>query len=280
MKKNYLWTSLRSRLHLVNHQGGGPYHWLFLPGGPGLGSESLNQLTQLLQLPGAIWHLDLPGDGSNLTSNNAEYFSRWSEALVEAVEALDNVILVAHSTGGMYALATPALEKRLMGLVLMDSAPNASWQKIFMEYVREHPLAEVEKLQKIYNASPGNKILKELMIASSPYLFTETGLKKGVFMLENLPINYETCKWSAKHFDFTYQAKWIPKNIPTLILGGEKDHITPLSLFALSEDFQRENILIREICKAGHYPWMDNPEQISLVFREYCQMYLNGKYLT
>jgi len=271
MKKSYLWTALKSRLHLVNNQGGSACHWVFLPGGPGLGSESLSKLTELLQLPGSLWHLDLPGDGSNITTNNAEHFSHWSEALVEAVQTFDKVILVAHSTGGMYALATPALEKLLTGLVLMDSAPDASWQPIFMEYVKQHPLAEVEKWQQIYSASPNNELLKKLTLASAPYLFTKAGLKNGIAMLKTLPVNYETCEWSAQYFDGTYKAKWIPKNIPTLILGGDEDHITPLRLFTQSKDFQRNNILIREIKNAGHYPWIDNPDDIHLVFKEYCQ---------
>ncbi|WP_019218073.1 alpha/beta fold hydrolase [Legionella tunisiensis] len=163
---------------MIRSQGGKPYHWVFLPGGPGLGSESLDGLTKILHLPGTIWHLDLPGDGSNLTSNDRESFSQWSAALVEALAALDNVILVAHSTGGMYALATEKLEGLLTGLILMDSAPDASWQQIFMDYVKQHPIAEVEALQKIYADAPDNNKLKELVIASAPYLFNATGLKK------------------------------------------------------------------------------------------------------
>ncbi|HEY4831240.1 MAG TPA: alpha/beta hydrolase, partial [Waddliaceae bacterium] len=117
MLKNYLWTKLKARLQLIRTTPSANFNWLFLAGGPGLGSESLGPLTQLLKLPGTMWNLDLPGDGSNLTSDDHHYFSRWSEALTESVNALDNVILVAHSTGGMYALATPALQKMLTGLV-------------------------------------------------------------------------------------------------------------------------------------------------------------------
>jgi pimeloyl-ACP methyl ester carboxylesterase len=137
MQKKYLWTKLKARLQLIRTTPGANLNWLFLAGGPGLGSDSF---TQLLNLPGAMWNLDLPGDGSNVTTNDSEYFSHWSEALVEAVGTLDNVILVAHSTGGMYALATPALEKIVTGLVLMDSAPDSSWQQVFMEFVTQHHL--------------------------------------------------------------------------------------------------------------------------------------------
>lgn len=220
---------------------------------------------------GTVWHLDLPGDGSNITLHEGS-FSQWSNALIEAVEALENVILVAHSTGGMYALAESRLENLLMGLVLMDSAPDASWQSMFMKYVKQHPIANVEELQKIYRENPNNDVLKNLIVASAPYLFTTAGLKKGIELLETLPFNYKSYEWSAKHFDSIYKAKWIPKIIPTLIIAGDSDHITPLSLFTESKYFQHDAILVREIKNAGHYPWVENPDQVIETFHEYCRM--------
>src|ERR1700733_4332531 len=98
MIKKYLWTKSKARLNLVKTQRGENYNWLFLPGGPGLGSESLNGLAEILHLPGSVWHVDFPGDGSNTTTDDAEYFSHWSEALIEVTSALENVILVAHSS--------------------------------------------------------------------------------------------------------------------------------------------------------------------------------------
>jgi len=270
MKKSYLWTTLRARLHLV-HSAPGKYHWLFLPGGPGLGSESLNGLADILQLPGTVWHVDFPGDGSNTTPNDAEYFSRWSEALVEVASALENVIVVAHSSGGMFSLATPALEDILTGLVLMDSAPDASWQQFFGRYVKEHPLAEAEKLQALYDADPSNETLKKLTIACAPYFSTKKSAQAIILLLESLPFNYKTHLWAAENFDQTYKAKWVPRAMPALIFAGDQDPITPLTLFLASPDFQRENILIRKIDNASHFPWVDNPAQVKQVFREYCE---------
>ena len=267
----YLWTSLKARLHYIKSAEGTPFNWVFLPGGPGLGSESLSGLTSLLQLPGTIWHLDLPGDGSNITENDSHYFSHWSDALVEAVESLDKVILVAHSTGGMYAVATAKLKGLLTGLVLMDSAPDASWQQFFMDYVKKHPIEALEKLQAEYVEHPSDETLKKMVIISIPYLFTPAGLKKDLSFLESLPINYRTCDWSAQNFDGHYTYQWIPETIPTLIFAGDSDRITPLKLFRDLPAFGRDNILIRAIPEAGHYPWIDNPGGVSLVFSEYCQ---------
>ncbi|WP_131781425.1 alpha/beta fold hydrolase [Legionella gresilensis] len=275
MQKSYLWTSLQARLQLIQTIPGANFNWFFLPGGPGMGSESLASLTTLLKLPGSMWYLDLPGDGSNLTANDTKAFANWSEALVEAVSALENVILVAHSTGGMYALATPELENKLTGLVLMSSAPDSSWQQHFMKYVQSNPIAQAEKLNEAYAKKPNNDTLKKLTILSAPYLFTEKGLPEDLSFLENLPYNFRTCEWSALHFDSVYKAKWVPKKLPTLIFAGEKDYVTPLHLFTQSNDFQRENITIRAIEHAAHFPWIENPEQVVEVFNDYAQQLLN-----
>ncbi|HEY5260284.1 MAG TPA: alpha/beta hydrolase, partial [Rhabdochlamydiaceae bacterium] len=94
----YLWTKLGSRLNRIRSSGKKKLNWIFLPGGPGLGSEAIAPLTSILKLPGKTWLLDLPGDGSNLRGS----FKNWKPALLEAVQALDNVILVGHSRGGMF----------------------------------------------------------------------------------------------------------------------------------------------------------------------------------
>ena len=46
-------------------EGPGPWNWLFVPGGPGVGSESLAGLVAAVRPPGTCWLVDLPGDGSN-----------------------------------------------------------------------------------------------------------------------------------------------------------------------------------------------------------------------
>jgi len=49
----------------------GRFNWLMLPGGPGIGSESLHELADTIEVPGSIWMVDLPGDGSNIGAPGA-----------------------------------------------------------------------------------------------------------------------------------------------------------------------------------------------------------------
>lgn len=270
MKQNTIWTKSKARLCKVHQNNYANYNWVFLPGGPGLGSESLASLTSLLPLPGSIWHLDLPGDGSNTTLDDVHSFANWSKSLIEACSAMEKVILVAHSSGGMFALATPELEANLSGLVLMDSAPNADWQNHFMQYINSNPIPELQRLQKIYDENPSNDLFKELTLASAPSFSIPENLDKITELLSSLPFSYTTHRWTAHNFHRTYQAKWVPQQIPTLIFSGAHDHLTPLTLFSEAKQFQRQNIYIREIENASHFPWIDNPEQVKQVFAEYC----------
>ncbi len=262
---SYLWTKLGSRLKRVRSTGKKKLNWIFIPGGPGLGSESIAPLTSILKLPGKMWHLDLPGDGSNRRGS----FKNWKAALLEAVRALDNVILVGHSRGGMFALATPKLQQMLKGLVLMDSAPNTDWHSEYAKTIQRFPLpkktlSHMKELEKAHSKRPSNSSLKKWVLAGAPYMFTKDHLEKGIRSLQNLPYNYKATQWANVHFDPKYKARWIPK-IPTLILSGENDLATPLELFQKKE-FTRKNIVMKEIKKAGHFPWIENPSDVVTAF--------------
>ncbi len=265
-------TASKARLKYIRSNDMGQFHWLFLPGGPGLGSESLSGLVNVLKLPGTMWYADLPGDGSNITEDNTEDFSRWSDGLIELVTEFDNVILVAHSSGGFFALATPELENELDGLVLMDSAPDASWQEEFYKYVNNNPIAEAQQLQQLYHDEPSNIALKNLTIACAPYFSRSETLVRIRNLLNELPFNYETHLWAENNFDKTYQARWVPKYIPTMIFSGFDDHITPIELFVNHAEFQRDNIQIYTVNNASHFPWIDNPAQVKKLFSSYCSI--------
>jgi len=263
MTKTLFWTPSGARLQLVRTLAGKNLNWIFLPGGPGLGSESLIPLLDILQLPGTMWRLDLPGDGSNTTHGT---ISQWAPALLEAAGAFENVIMVGHSRGGMFLLSLPKLEKKIKGLVLLDTAPDKTWQKEFASRIIHSALPE----ETNYYHHPSDETLKGFVLAGARYMFTQEWMEKGTKSLENLPYNHQAIQWTQKHFDPTYSAKWIPKQIPTLILAGSEDLATPLKLFAQKKEYHRSNIMMREIRNAGHFPWIENPVDVAAAFKEYC----------
>lgn len=268
MTKQCLWTRAGGRLQYQSSSNNSALNWIFMPGGPGLGSEALAGLTSLLKdnIPGVIWHFDLPNDGSNTVQGKS--ISNWRSSLMEAVTALENVILVAHSTPAMYVQTMPELEEWLQGLVLIGSAPDASWQKAFNDYCLNNRDADIEKAEVEYKENPTNETLRQLLIVSAKHCFvTEKSLAAGKALFKRLPINNAACEQSAMVFDSeTYRATWIPQNIRTIITTGSNDHITPLSLYKNNKAYLRDNIIFKEITGAGHYPWFENPNEMVSAF--------------
>ena len=248
----------------------GRWNWLFVPGGPGLGSESLCGLAETAQAPGTTWLVDLPGEGSNrdLPGLPDDPFALWPGVLVEAAQALDDVVMVGHSTGAMFILSVPELEAHLAGMTLVSGAPHAGWRSAFGQYAQEHPIPEVGAAAQAYVEHPNDVNLRALTLAAAPWNFTEDSLPEGRILLSGLPYNHEATSWADAHFDDTYQARWVPQTIPTLILGGAQDRIVTQSLWQEESAFTRPNILHHRAPGAAHFPWIENPESVRMAFTD------------
>lgn len=273
--KQYLWTLNGARLQYQSAHNNGDTNWLFMPGGPGLGSEALTGLTGILKdkIPGVIWHFDLPNDGSNNVKDKP--ISDWRASLIQTITAFERVILVAHSSLGMYVQTMPELEAMLHGLVLIGSAPDASWQNTFAEYCRNDEDSLMLDAEKKYAGNPSDESLRTLLISQAKYCFTnQQSLIAGIELIKKLPVNHAASELYSDIFNSkTYEATWIPQQLPTLIIGGSTDHIISLELFKKNNRYRRNNILIKEISDAGHYPWFENPKEIIMAFENYCSIF-------
>ena len=65
-ESRYSYDSDRVRYELYSTNDNKSYSWLFLPGGPGADSSYYHRLIDLLDLPGNVWLIDMPGNGSNV----------------------------------------------------------------------------------------------------------------------------------------------------------------------------------------------------------------------
>ncbi|MFI5766131.1 alpha/beta fold hydrolase [Streptomyces sp. NPDC051563] len=250
--------------------GTGRWNWLFVPGGPGLGSQSLESLVEVVRVPGSAWLVDLPGDGSNRTLPNraTDPFAGWPDVLVEAAQALDDVVMVGHSTGAMFMLSVPELEAHLAGMALVSSAPHAGWQAAFAHYAHDHPLPAVDAAAQRYAACPDDRSLRDLTLAAAPWNFTERGLARGRALLEGLAYNHDAVVWADAHFDDTYRARWSPHTLETLVVSGAQDRVVAQHLWQEDPAFTRPNILHRRIEGAAHFPWIESPEAVRAAFAD------------
>jgi pimeloyl-ACP methyl ester carboxylesterase len=240
-----------------------------VPGGPGLGSESLAGLVDVCELPGTAWLVDLPGDGSNRgPAVPGDPFERWPGVLAEAVEGLEDVVMVGHSTGGMFLLSVPELERRLAGLVLVSSAPDAGWRPLFEQWANARPVPGLAEAAERYGAAPGDGTLRALTRAAAPWNFTPEGLPLGRPLLADLPYCHDAVAWADEHFDATYRARWQPRTLPTLIVGGAEDHVVDQSVWDSAPGFAGPTVVRRTIEGAAHFPWVENPDAVRDAFAE------------
>jgi|GEM_PF-368738 len=211
--------------------------WLFLPGGAGLGSECFDSLLEVIDLPGSIYLLDYPGDGSNPKPLRPDH---WKQGLLDVVKAFDHVHLVAHSFGAMFVMTIPELEDELQALVLMDGSPK-----------------------KLTHHHGGPSNLKVEFPELLPKYVTAGQLERARTLFHDLPYNDQAFLWVRDHFHPDFKPSFVPTKIPALLLTGELDGITPFSNYNGTSYLNRSNILTRVIQGASHFPWLEKPDEVN-----------------
>jgi pimeloyl-ACP methyl ester carboxylesterase len=269
---NYFYDDNSVRYQLVKTNPGHiVYNWLFVPGGPGVDSSYFLTLINELDVPGNFWLIDLPANGSNITSEiKADYdFDTWGDCLLSAIQKFQNPIYVGHSFGGMFPLLFTQLEQLLKGFVILNSAPSL-WLEEAAKCAKENnipllvePLAEFEK-------NPNPETLKTALKACAPYYFPDNSLELGKKLLEQMTINHLAMVWWLKKaHEINFSAQWIPQSVPTLILGSSHDFMAPYSLFEKDIRFNRKNIAMKKIHNAGHFPWLEQMTIVKEAFRAF-----------
>ena len=245
------------------HSNDSSVDWLFIPGGPGCDSSCFDNLIENINLPGNVWYVDFAENGSNYTG---EYdsnfdFSKWSDAIIDAVKRFDNPILVGHSFGGVFTLLHEKLENHIRGLVLIGSQPTYD-EKVLDDYAKSHGLDYDKSARITFKKEINDQNFRDVLLAKSHYHFPENTLSKGQEMFRGIAFNYlAPLWWSLKVKSTTPRVTWVP-NIPCLILNGDKDYIAPLHIFKEDKRFRKENIKMHSIENAGHYPWYEASKKI------------------
>ncbi len=264
------WDQNGVRYRLLKSVSGQNYNWLFFPGGPGFDSRYLLSLVNGLTLPGKIWLIDLPFNGDNLVKAEKDYdYNLWFDYLVPSIKNFSDPIFVGHSFGGMFPLLFPELENILKGFVVLNSTP-ALWLEAAAQKAKEKDIPILTEPMEEFSANPNDDTFKNALMACLPYYFPSHSIEQGRSLLANVPMNFNAAVWWInKAVDMKFNAKWVPKRVPTLIIGGTEDCITPFHLFANDPRFNKPNILLEEIKGAGHLPWIEKSEAVQGLFNSF-----------
>ncbi len=266
----YLYDEDHVRYELYQTNGGKPYNWLFIPGGPGVDSSYFRGLVDLLQLPGNSWLIDLPGNGGN--RQPSQNYDHWFKLFPKVVEQFENPVIIGHSFGGMLTLLCEGLEEKLKGFVILNSSPTL-WLEEAASYAQEFGLPDLTEPLTALRENPSDETFKEALSFCMPYYFPEETLEQGRELLMNIPFEYAGAAWwQQRAHETNYSAKWVPQNLPTLVVGGKYDGICPFALFEKDQRFHRPNITLELIGEGGHFPWVENPERVKQLFENYNEL--------
>ena len=255
------------RYTLVSTNGRKPLNWILVPGGPGCDSSFYLDLVKLLDLPGNTWFLDLPGNGSN--NPQKDNFDNWFSLFVPAIKGFTNPVIIGSSFGGMFPLLFDELENILKGLVIISSAP-CLWLDPAIKAAKERNLPSFSKDLDAFAENPNQETFEKALNACMPYYFTPTSLDEGRKLFENTPFSYKPALWWIQTaVKMSFNAKWVPEQVKTLIIGGDHDVMTPFSLFQNDKRFHRENIKMKLINDAGHCPWIEKPAEVLELIKDF-----------
>lgn len=272
VKAPYFYDPNGIRYELYQTNGKKGYNWLFLPGGPGSDSRYLHSLIDLLDLPGNVWLIDLPGSGSNSDPAVSYDFEQWFDIFPAAVEKFSNPILVGHSFGGQFPLLFPQLEKSLKGFVILHSSPSL-WVEEALSYAKQFDLPSFGAAVGAFSAEPNQQTFEAAIEACMPYYFPPSTLEAGKKLFAQAAFQFPPAVWWGKKVaEINFSAKWIPEQVPTLIIGGKYDCMCPFSLFQKDSRFDRKNVTMLLIKNGGHCSWIENPQAIQKAFAKFVKV--------
>ena len=250
-------------------QEGSGHNWLFLPGGPGLGSEYLIEFCKKIKVPGSVLLLDFPKDGTN--QEGILDFNHWKDGLIELLKSLPNPILVTHSFAGMFLLNYPEFERYLTGMILMNTTTTNSFFQHVNQMQQHHNLPDLVPPASEYHLNPTDNTYKKFWETYKYYCFTPEELSLGELMIPHFAFNNESYYYTIQNFYVDYQCKWSPTQIPAMTITSENDWICPPQIFTQDKRFQSANIINKIIPAAGHCPWLIHFNEVQHCIDEFIE---------
>jgi proline iminopeptidase len=272
-----LWT-VRSGVEDAASPGHG---FVFCHGGPGFW-DTLGPIARTLEDFGPVVRWDQRGGGRSQWQGPYT-FSRFLADLdqVRAHHGLDEVTLLGHSWGASlvleYALAAE-YRSRVRGVVYVAGVgidALTTWYEEFAANSRaasEPYAAEIAELKAVEARTPEQaRRLEQLKLAgdfpdSSRAL--DLAATQVVEVFDEDPQVTESLYAAAAGYDVARLAEGAKAlDVPTLIVDGLSDLRPRWAVDSLAEALP--NATRVQLADAGHFPWLDKPEEFEAVLREF-----------
>ena len=247
--------------------GYGEENIIVVHGGPGLPHNYLLPALQNLGQHATLWFYDARGHGLSEQNRPNDPYSM--EQLVDDLEGFAsamgfmNYSVLGHSFGGMVALHFAARRPEgLQRLILSDTAPSRKYGDDLRETLkRVMPSGLFEKYEAAANdesITPDERLRRAMRIVYPFYWYNPPAdyyLDQDINTL-NLNARANAEIWSAEpeSFDITDQLGDI--SVPTLVMVGRHDIVTPVDQARIIKDKVPNSYLV-VFEHSGHYPFYE-----------------------
>lgn len=219
--------------------------------GWGASSKSWIQVKQLLERKGyKVLVFDLPGFGNAGLPPQPFSVGDYVDWVKKEVKNFGPFFLLGHSFGGRVSIKFAAkYPGKLKGLILVSSA-GIKHKPLFL-------LGFILKIFKRFKFISNLPILKNIF-----YFFRQIFYKYILRKTDYLNVS-GVMKGTFKKAVEEDLSPYLPKiKVPTLIIWGEKDKITPLKdAYLMKKEIRNSKLEI--IKNAGHAPHLYNPDEVA-----------------
>jgi pimeloyl-ACP methyl ester carboxylesterase len=196
----------------------------------------------------SIFRLDLPGHGRSDPggADRISSYAQWARLSSERLFAKRPFVLVGHSMGGAVVLELGLNPPDgLKGIVVVGSGAKLAVTRAIFQMLSENPEAFFETIDRFAFSSAAPTVLRERFVRMArqcppPVIFSD----------------FQACD----HFDIRNRLPEI--HIPTLVLCGEEDQLTPVKYSRyLHENITASRLIV--IPKAGHVVMVEQPDTLN-----------------
>jgi pimeloyl-ACP methyl ester carboxylesterase len=201
-----------------------------------------------------VFRVELPGHGKSSGLGEAEIpaYAEWVRGFLASASSPGPVVVIGHSMGGAVAIHL-ALDppRSLLGIVLMGTGARLGVMPAIFQLLETDPEGFFRTIDLV---AYGPSVSEELK-------------KRGTDMIRECPIpvilkDFRACD----RFDLKARLQEI--RLPTLIICGEEDKLTPVkySIF-LNERIPGSRLVL--IPQAGHMAMVEKPEVVNRAIEDF-----------